>query len=424
MADLLNYGHEASTELSFVGDGAWEYNMSEKTQKTYLKTSLFVAKFNFMRILFVALMLFSFSYFTYSQTSDGLKLNQIQIIGSHNSYKKLPDPRVMKFLMKFKKQLGKSQDPKGIDYGHLPIDSQFSDYHVRGLEIDIHNDPKGGAFYKRKINLLVRGMHQNSHIEALRKPGFKVLHIKDVDYQTYYYTFIDALTALRQWSDAHPKHLPLFINIETKTGGPGDASGFLRFIGFKREIPYDAAACDSIDAELRAVFGNELHNILTPDRLRGRYSSLEEMVKQNGWPQLDDCRGKIIFIMLGDAKSTYAHGHPSLSGRAMCTYSSPGQPECAFIMQDDAVSDSSTIVQLVKDGYIVRTRSDAETTASRENDSRAKNAAFASGAQITSTDYYKPDLRFSTFEVQWDGKHAGRINPISCPAKTGWLTEP
>ena len=345
-----------------------------------------------------------------AQSCDALKLNQLQIIGSHNSYKKLPDPQVMKFLMKLRKRLGKKLDPIGIDYGHLPIDSQFENYNMRGLEIDIYNDPKGE--------------HQNSHIDALKKPGFKVLHIKDVDYQTNYYTFIDALTAIKKWSDAHPNHLPLFINIETKTGGPGDANGFLRFLGFKRTVPFDSAAVDAMDAEIKTVFGNDLKNILTPDRLRGRYTTLNEMVQHNGWPLLDDCRGKIVFIQLGGTKELYLNNHPGGNGRAMCLYAKPGTPECAFVMRDDPMRDSVNITALVKQGYIVRTRSDAETVESRENNSAPKNAAFNSGAQITSTDYYKPDLRFSTFTVQWDGKHAGRVNPVLCPVKKdAWLKE-
>ena len=375
-----------------------------------------------MKFLLSVLLLIMISGLLHSQNSSSLKLNQIQIIGSHNSYKKVPDPRVMKFLMKFRKQLGKDNDPIGLDYGQLPFDSQFSYYPVRGLEIDIQNDPKGGAFYKRKINALVHGMHQNSHVEALRQPGFKVLHIKDVDYQTNYFTFIDALTALKKWSDEHPNHLPIFINLETKTGGPGDANGFLRFLGFKRTVPFDASACDSIDAEIKRVFGNELSSILTPDKLKGKYASLDDMAKNNGWPLLDQCRGKIVFIMLGDIKDLYLQGHPGLAGRAMCMYSSPGQPECAFIMQDDPIHDSASIPVLVKKGYIVRTRSDAETVESRTNDTRPRDAAFVSGAQIISTDYYKPDLRFSTFDVKWDGNHVGRVNPIT-GAGSGWLDE-
>ena len=377
-----------------------------------------------IKVCYLIILLVIISSGAYSQGSDALKLNQIQIIGSHNSYKKLLDPRVQKFLMKLRKQLGKQQNPQGLDYGHLPFDSQFTDYNVRGLEIDINNDPRGGVYYKRRINALVNGMHQKSGVEALKKPGFKVLHIKDVDYQTNYYTFIDALTALKKWSDAHPKHLPLFINIETKTGGPGDAKGFLRFLGFKRAVPYDATACDSIDAEVKAVFGNDLNSIITPDMLRGKFATLDEMATQNAWPTLDQCRGKIIFIMLGDAKGLYLQNHPSLIGRAMFTYSSPGKAECAFIMKDDPVADSAQIPQLVKQGYIVRTRSDAETVESRTNDSIPREAAFKSGAQIISTDYYKPDTRFSSFQVQWDGNHPGRINPVTGPVKSSiWLTE-
>ena len=72
----------------------------------------------------------------------------------------------------------------------------------------------------------------------------------------------------------------------------------------------------------------------------------------------------------------------------------------------------------------MRTRSDAETVESRNNDNRRMLAAFNSGAQIISTDYYKPDTRFSNFEVQWDGKHAGRINPITHKKDGGsWLKE-
>ncbi|HWB63008.1 MAG TPA: Ca2+-dependent phosphoinositide-specific phospholipase C, partial [Chitinophagales bacterium] len=289
---------------------------------------------------------------------------------------------------------------------------------------DIYNDPKGGAFNKRRINAFVHGLHQKSGVEELKKPGFKVLHIKDVDYNTNYYTFKEALTALRQWSEANPNHLPLFVNIEPKDFGPGDASGLLRFLGFKRVIPFDAAACDSMDAEIKSVFGNDLEGVLTPDRLLNEYATLNDMATHNGWPLLDSCRGKIIFIMIGDTKVLYAQNHPSLRGRAMFIYTKPGSPECAFIMQDNPIKDSAAIPALVKAGYIVRTRSDVETRDARANDTTRRTAAFNSGAQIISTDYYRPDLRLSNFTVQWDGTHAGRPNPVTAPGcKEAWLKE-
>jgi hypothetical protein len=374
-----------------------------------------------MKNIFSLLLLLAITCIAFSQNAETLHLNQIQIIGSHNSYKKLPDPRVMKFLMKMRKRLGKRLDPIGLDYGHLPIDSQLGAYNMRGLEIDIYNDPKGGAYYKRRINSFV-GMRVRSGVKELKQPGFKVLHIKDVDYQTNYYTFVDALKAIKQWSDAHPDHLPLFINVETKTSGPGDVSKLLRTFGFKRVVPFDSVACDNIDVEIKSVFGEDLKDVITPGRMRGKYNTLDEMATHNGWPALSECRGKIIFILIGDAKKIYAEGHPSLKGRAAFIYAKPGTPECAFVMMDNPERDSLKITKLVKQGYIVRTRSDAETAESRANDSTRKIAAFNSGAQITSTDYYKPDLRFSNFTVQWDGIHAGRVNPVTGPG-VGWLEE-
>ncbi|HLP51615.1 MAG TPA: Ca2+-dependent phosphoinositide-specific phospholipase C, partial [Chitinophagales bacterium] len=198
-----------------------------------------------------------FTVFCQAQPAD-LRLNQIQIIASHNSYKKRPSDKELKFLLKVKKQLGEENNPIALDYGHLPFDSQFSYCNVRGLEIDINNDPKGGLYYKRKINSFVKGMKQKSGVEALRKPGLKVLHIKDVDYETHYHTFKESLIALKKWSDEHPNHLPMFINIESKNGSPADESGVLRFLGFKRAAKFDLAACDSIDAEIKSVFGDDL----------------------------------------------------------------------------------------------------------------------------------------------------------------------
>src|SRR5438128_6962310 len=102
-----------------------------------------------------------------AQNTDLLRLNQIQVIASHNSYKKEPDERVMKFLMKQQKRLGKDLNPADIDYGHLPFEVQFSDYGIRGLEIDIYNDPQGNAYYKRRLNLFVKGVRQKSGVEEL-----------------------------------------------------------------------------------------------------------------------------------------------------------------------------------------------------------------------------------------------------------------
>ena len=58
-----------------------------------------------------------------------------------------------------------------------------------------------------------------SGIPELDQPGFKLIHVADIDYMTNYLTFIDALETVEQWSNANPLHFPIFILIEAKESG-------------------------------------------------------------------------------------------------------------------------------------------------------------------------------------------------------------
>jgi len=68
----------------------------------------------------------------------------------------------------------------------------------------------------------------------------------------------------------------------------------------------------------------------------------------------------------------------------------------------------------VKRGYIVRTRADAGTIEARKGDSSRREAAFASGAQIITTDFYLPATRFGNdYQVRLEETHsAWRCNPV------------
>ncbi len=353
------------------------------------------------------------------QQNNLLKLNQIQIIASHNSYRlHLHDS--LKMLLDTLYQSGMlpaNLNPQGLDYEHLPFDAQMSDYGVRGLEIDIYNDPQGGAFANRRVNEFFQ-WPTASGIPALDAPGFKVLHIKDVDYNTNYYTLVQALQALKSWSDAHPNHLPLFINIETKTDTPAD-NPTLASIGFLPAPPFDAAAADALDAEIKSVFGANLDKIITPDKLRGNLNTLNEVVTQKKYPTLGESRGKIIFIIEGNMVPFYKAGHASLKNRAAFVYATAGTPEAVFLILNDAIASKSTIASRVTEGYIVRTRSDSDTEQARTGDYTYMNAALESGAQIISTDYYRPDPRggispnWTTYKVQFPNREVGRKNPIN-----------
>ena len=67
---------------------------------------------------------------------------------------------------------------------------------------------------------------------------------------------------------------------------------------------------------------------------------------------------------------------------------------------------------LLKKGYIVRTRTDADTKEARHNNFIRRDMAFQSGAQILSTDYPVRNLRHSLdYFVRFKGNIKVRCNP-------------
>src|SRR4051812_12363534 len=169
-------------------------------------------------LLFI-LIIFSYN-FSNAQSADSaainnLKINQLQILGSHNSYHKRGNKKVLNFLKAISFMAPKEFNPKDLDYEEEPLYRQLDTFHLRSFEIDIWADPQGGHFYYRKRNDLLE-RPRASNISALKEPGFKVFHIPDVDYNTYYLTLKSMLADLKKWSDAHPSHLPIFVMIESK----------------------------------------------------------------------------------------------------------------------------------------------------------------------------------------------------------------
>ena len=89
--------------------------------------------------------------------------------------------------------------------------------------------------------------------------------------------------------------------------------------------------------------------------------------------------------------------------------------DAAFTVVNDPVADGALIQELVEQGYLVRTRTDADTAEARTGDTTRREAAFASGAQIVSTDYEREDPRFPGFVVALPGGGPARCNPVNAP---------
>ena len=76
-------------------------------------------------------------------------------------------------------------------------------------------------------------------------------------------------------------------------------------------------------------------------------------------------------------------------------------------------SEDPTIPELIKKGYIIRTRADSDTKEARKNDYTHFEAAKKSGAQIITTDYYMPSKFFnSPYHIKFDDGGYVRVNPL------------
>lgn len=351
-----------------------------------------------------------------TETINGLTINQLQVLGSHNSYRLRTFDPLLQYIYDNPPIIPGGFNPDDWDYTHVPLDVQFETYNIRSIELDVYYDPNGGLFYNR-IGNIVLGLDPASGEPALLEPGLKILHFPDVDYLTNYLTFKSALAAVKNWSDAHPDHLPVVVMVEPKEDNLFDVLG----APFTPVMPFNITALDAIDQEIRDVFGDNLSKVFTPDDLRGNYATLNEAIKHNNWPTLDQVRGQLLFVMLpsADERLDYMEVHPTLEGRAMFLFSFPNSPETAFLNYDDPLGNFADIQEKVKEGYFVRTRADADTQEARTGNTTRRDAAFASGAQIIATDYYRPDPRSDT-SAAWTN-YVVRL-PVDGPAIMNPLT--
>lgn len=343
-------------------------------------------------------------------------INEIQVLGSHNSYHQQPREEIFTVLEQISAELAES-----IEYSHVPLTEQFTDHGVRQIEIDVFADPDGGLFASQAGNAFV-GLPAESGIPELDEPGFKVLHTQDFDYATNCLTLTICLEEVEAWSAANPDHVPLMVMIEAKQESIEEAAEGLGSdveipdLGWAVPLEFTKELFDDLDAEILSVIPED--GIITPDDVRGDHDTLEEAVLEDGWPTLEDSRGKIMFSLVdgGDQRDTYLEGHRSLEGRVLFTNAEPGEPDAAFVRVDDPIEDGDRIRELVEAGYLVRTRSDTPTGDARAGDTTRREAALASGAQFVSTDYEVPDDMFGTGYVVAipDGTPA-RCNPVNAP---------
>jgi hypothetical protein len=285
---------------------------------------------------------------------DVLRLNHVQVEATHNSYHVKPTPAIV----------------ADWDYTHAPLDQQFEEQGVRGVELDLQWN--GGD------------------------DRYEVYHVTIVDPQTTCSLFVECLATMRTWSDAHPGHHPIFVQIEPKGGFTGDDL---------------TERFDAMDAEIRAMLPPEL--LVTPDDVRGEHATLAAALAADGWPTLGETRGRFFFYFdcERDVCVDYAGEGGTLAGRVLFPDSLADDPFAGFMVVNTPGPEA---LEMVEAGYLVRVRSES-LTAVLDGEPDDLEAALATGAQVVSTDFPAPRGDEIEYFVEIPDGTPSRCNPVTAP---------
>ena len=291
-----------------------------------------------------------------------LRINHIQMKGTHNSYHVEPLISPTREYM----------------YTHQELDFQASQQGVRQFELDVWWD--------------------------LRE-GLRVYH-NQYDSGTTCPTFENCLSILLTWSNGNPLHHPIFIWIEPKDW-PEQATDVTTTLEL-------SGLLEDIEMEISQFW--PINKTITPDDVRGESTSLKDAIKTEGWPLLEDSRGKAVFVLLarGESRELYLQNYPDLAGARMFTLSDESSDEAAIFSLADPIESGDEITRLVNEGYIVRTRSDSGGVEPDNNDTTRRDAALASGAHSISTDY-PAQVDGMEYWLEIPGGNPSRCNPVSSP---------
>lgn len=293
-----------------------------------------------------------------SSVTESLPYNRMQVIGTHNSYVIEPSWLQTRVI-----DLVEPGQGATLQYSHAPVWDQL-EAGIRSMEIDIRWN--GESFSVSHVPLVAN---------SATIPDFEL-----------------GLREIALWSDAHPAHLPISIIIE-----PKEDYVFLD-PGLK---PFDAAACDALDAVIAETMGERL---FAPGDLLGAAPTLRAAVADDGWPTVGELRGSVLFFFAdNETLREECSGAADLGDRAVFPSSKTGADEAVFAVRDDP-RDPGISADLAA-GLIVRVRVDADVSVSTDD----RDFALDTGAQILSTDFPLSEPQAGTgYLVQFPGGYLAR----------------
>lgn len=297
--------------------------------------------------------------------SKGVKINEIAVVGTHNSYQfraTLPKRALLRVLQII--SLGKIENKAIFE---METFTQQLQQGVRNLEIDIE------------------AVDDNGEV------SFIVTHQPIFDNVSSAYDFAKALKEIAMWSDNNPGHLPVYLLIEPK-GDVTEINNVKNFsVDYAREL----------DKVIREVLGERL---LAPEEVMGEYESFEEMRKADDWPTLKKAAGKIMVLLHPcDVTQGYIDTDTSVKTQAMfpmLRFGDIDKPYASFILDNDPASAAENNKKTVgENNLMVRTRADDYPDFSDERYEIANVCA----SHIITTDYPPRTVRVDDHTYSFDG---------------------
>lgn len=279
-------------------------------------------------------------FINFDPMDPSITLADIQILASHNSYKK-NGPALGHFFV----GLGENFDEaRALDYGYQPLTTQF-ELGIRSMELDVR----------------------------LRAGRFEITHVPLVDASSVSVTLEGALNEMKLYSDHNPDHMPMIFLLEIKDDW--------MMLDPKLESINEAALIDLNDL-IASTLGDTL---ITPKDIMQGDLTLRETIIDHGWPSLSTMLGKhIIVIHPGTYSQMFATTFSDRSNLNVFigAYASEQDQDYASFFVENT-PNIETIGALVDQNFIVRTRIDADLSFTDER----MTTAIQSGAQILTSDF-------------------------------------
>ncbi len=284
-----------------------------------------------------------------AELEEGIKFNELSFIATHNSYQA---PAIEETKEVYRNLSDLTFGAIAANTGDFWSEtlSQQLDSGIRSFEMDIEVFDREGEI------------------------SFTCMHSPYIEMATSCYDFALAMKEIAMWSDNNPNHLPVTIIIEPKS----------LFIPFEDMKAFNIDYADEFDSLLREVLGEKL---FTPADMLRDYASFGEMRAADDWCKVKDMQGKVLVLLHeGGATEKYIKLDPSIKSQAMFPMLRPEDidRDCtSFILCNDPEELLEIKEEVEESRIIVRTRADNFTSVTEER----REQAFASGAQIISTDY-------------------------------------